>query len=609
MARKQTTARPATFAAPTGRRVSNTNLAAPTRDGPPGAFVLRNFWPGADTCLLRRGSKRHATLGDGSLPVVKLMTYANGNNQHLFAATADAIYDVTTVADPMVGLSPVVSGFANGAWSWEQMMTSGGDVFLVCVNGADDMQIFDGTHWWGIDDKNIDKLTFNTKTGTFIVGATLTGATSGAHGTIVRVVGSGATGTIYVRGVTGGPFQAAETITGAGGGSAKADGAEQPYLIGITAGGTTPIATDQLAYVWSYQKRLFFIQKDSLKVWYLPIDQIGGAANVLQLGGEVPLGGALLFGSAWSLESSGSGGLSEQCAIVTTKGEVAVYAGNNPAGATSWQKVGTYRIGDPLGADAWIKAGGDLVIATTIGFIPLSQAVNRDMAVLAPAAVSYPIEPDWSRATMSMAFGWSCLTWTERQMVIVAPPPPSSGDPIFWVANARTGAWGEYTNWAAHCLGTFGGRLFFGTSDGQVIEANTGGSDQGAPYTGQIMPLYDTRRSSAAKKYPLQAKVTTRGPYKQARPSVSMMFDYSEKLPAVPSAVMVDAATLWGTAVWGDATWGADRVREVASHWSSVGGEGYAMTPLVQVTSGSDIPIDVEVIQVDLTYDLAGIVT
>jgi hypothetical protein len=68
-------------------------------------------------------------------------------------------------------------------------------------------------------------------------------------------------------------------------------------------------------------------------------------------------------------------------------------------------------------------------------------------------------------------------------MVLVAPPTPAGGTSQMFVSNARTGAWGLFTGWNVTCLQLFGDRLFFGSTNGLIIEAEVTGADQGLPYT------------------------------------------------------------------------------------------------------------------------------
>jgi hypothetical protein len=614
-----------TFPAATAGWISNQNLAAP-RSSPQGAAVLENVFPTATGGEVRRGSAIYATLEDETKPVTALFSYNNGNNKKLFAANDEKIYDITVITSPVnyrlvdddgnyivddlgnflgessTGELDVVVGQTGGNWIVTQFATTGG-VYLVAVNGEDEMQLYDGTTWYPINGEAINSLNYDAETLPFTAGATLTGGTSGATATIIRVTDNGTTGTLLIGNVTGGPFQNNEIISG-GGGSATADGTISTLFVAVTG-----IATSSLSYVWSYKNRLFFIEKDSMNAWYLPIDAIGGALTKFPMGGVFPSGGSLLFGASWSLDSSGDGGLSEQCIFVTTEGEVAVYQGDNPSTAATWSKVGTYRIGKPLGPQAWIRAGGDLVIATDIGAVPLSQAIQRDYAALSPSAVSFPIETAWNEAVaLRRSENWHCVVWPERQMVVVSIPTVNEQPPAMYVANARTGAWANFTGWSGTCLEVFNGRMFFGSQSGKVIEAYVTGLDEGSTYTAVYVPLFTDLGNSGALKIAEIARLVTRSA-QDINPQLSVMLDYVVDLPASPSAAPIAAGSEWDVGVWDVSVWGQETAKKIQQNWTSVGGVGYALAPAAQITSGSIIPLDCELIRLELTYDTADIVS
>lgn len=620
----QTPATLMSFPAAVAGWLSNQSLAAP-QPGPQGAVVLENIFPTATGGVIRRGSAVYATLGAGDIPVTALFSYNNGNNRRLFASTATTVYDITVVTsafnyilstddgDDIVtddgdyigqlstsGLE-VIEGQNGGLWVDTQFATTGG-TFLVIVNGEDPLQIYDGALWFPIDQYGIYTLSFDAEVTPFEVGETITGGTSGATGFVAHVETDGSAGILYLADALG-TFQNNETITSASG-EATVDGVAVAYYTGIDG-----VPTEDLDYVWVYKNRLFFVEKDSMNAWYLPIDQIGGDAEVFPLGGVFTLGGKLAFGAAWSLDSSGSGGLSEQCVFVSDQGEVAVYQGNDPSSAENWNKVGTYRIGRPLGPNAWIRAGGDLVIATDIGFVPLSQAIQRDAAALSPSAVSFPIETAWNEAvSFRRSTPWNAIVWPESQMVVVALPTVNEQPPEMYVANARTGAWAKFTNWNGTCLEVFNGRLFFGSTDGKVVEANITGLDQGQTYTAVYVPLFVDFGNPGARKIPRIARAVTRGPQDIA-PQISVAEDYIVNLPSPPSASPVQGGSQWGVGLWGAAVWGQASSPRVQQSWTSVSGYGYALAVTLQITSGSLIPLDTEVIRLELTFETADIIT
>jgi hypothetical protein len=293
----------------------------------------------------------------------------------------------------------------------------------------------------------------------------------------------------------------------------------------------------------------------------------------------------------------------------TTEGEVAAYQGIDPGTATSWEKVGTYRIGRPMGNKGLIKAGGDLVIATTVGFISLAQAAQNDYAALGRLAVSYPIEDEWAKATTERgANDWRCQVWPNGQMVVVCPPTPLGGVPVSFIANSNTGAWCKFTGWDVTATEVFNGGLYYGTSDGRVCVGWVGGNDEGQPYVGRILPLYDDLGSPGSLKIVRNARVVKRSAY-ASNEGVSARFNYDLNFPAAPNPSPVTAENEWDNAIWDASVWDAERGAVVTGNWRSVGGSGHDVSIALQVTSNSSAPIDVEIIRTDLTFMIAGIVT
>lgn len=541
--------KPYTIPAPTLGIIANANPAQPPAGG---AAVLENFIPRATDALLRRGSQLYHIVSDGAEDVVSLFTYKNGNNDKMFASTPTGIYDVTTsgglgqeyftdglgnefVSDtgdhfiPSTVLSPpLVSALTSGDWSTVQFATPGG-VFLDMVNGSDTKLVYDGTNFLPVAATSIYALNYVTETAPFTAGKTLTGVTSSATGFIVKVIDNGSTGTIWINAVTG-AFLASEVIHDNNGTPGGATTSGVPTLL---IGGMTGVDLTKLNFNWVHQQRIFYIQKDSLSAWYLPAASISGAAVELPLGGVFSLGGSLLFGSTWSLET-GAGGLQEQCAFFTTEGEVAVYQGTDPSTVSTWSKVGIYRIGKPLGRDAHFRGGGDVVVSTDIGLIPLSSALQKDFSVLAPSAVSAQIETIWNNEVVIRgASNWHCQVWSENQIVVINPPVINNLASVLYVVNLRTGAWGKFTGWNANCMAVFRGRLFFGSTLSQVVEANVTGTDMGQPYTGVYVPLFSDLGAPATKTTGMTRVIAQSfGPLDE---KLSMHAEFSVNLPAVPA--------------------------------------------------------------------------
>lgn len=615
--------------APVAGWVSNRALSTPESIEGPGAAILDDFFPRSTGVALRRGKARYATLENEELDVEALFTYHNGTAERLFAANETSIYNVSSVVFPEAqdiatedddtlgdGLGNVFGwdstaglvvseGYTSGDWSTIQFATTGG-IFLIGVNGTDEGFIYDGTDIFPFVAGGVWTLAFDAETDAFTVGDDITGGTSGATATIVSVDSDGSTGTLVLRDITG-TFADNEAITGLLSGSADVDGTQASAAPGADFGS---LSSADMSFVWAYKNRLYFAQNDSLSAWYLPVDQVGGAATEFPMGGVFSNGGSLIFGQRWSLESGAEGGLSEQNIFVTTEGEVAIYQGSSPDEAATWSLVGVYRIGAPLGKRAYLRGGGDIAIATTVGLVPLSKAIQLDVTALNNATVSYKIADAWTDAlTFRGEQDWQCIVWPQKKMAIVAPPDlAGSSSPVMFVTNTETGAWGRYRNWQGLCFAVYRGQLYFGSPAGQIFQAEVGGLDDGDTYSGAVVPLFSDLGFAAGIKVGKAVRARVRATTTIVD-DTTMLSDFDLNLPPVPDATPPFGSNQWGSAVWGESKWDAATPSVINQEWRSAGEVGYSLAPCYQVTSGAPAPIDVELIDFESLHTTAEALT
>ncbi len=398
------------------------------------------------------------------------------------------------------------------------------------------------------------------------------------------------------------------------------DGSSWTQITGVSSPAITGVTTSDLSAVWTYRDRLFFVQKDSLKAWYLPVESVGGAALDINLAGVFQKGGSLLFGATWSLDAGD--GVDDKCVFVSDLGEVAIYEGANPSNAdpeadvAPWRLVGRYDITEPLGKNAHMQAGGDLLIATVDGIVPISEAIRKDVAALSLSAISRPIEPDWkkeSRARLA-ASPWEFMKWPDRNMAVVSLPHTVGGDQAYnFVVNLQTGAWAKYTGWDIQAMALFGAGAYFGDSSGSVFAMESSGKDDTSSYLCKFSGLFDHLGSIAAHKNITMARATfiSKAPF---TPKVSITTDYATTFPTAPSAVADGGVSaLWGTGVWGTSKWGEGSAESalrstVSTRWVSVSKTGFAVAPQVQVTVGNNRKPDAELIALDVLYETGNTV-
>lgn len=377
------------------------------------------------------------------------------------------------------------------------------------------------------------------------------------------------------------------------------DGASTPAITGVT--------TSDLIHVWSFANRLFFVKKNSMEAWYLPVDSIGGAAASFSLAGIFKKGGTLLFGAKWSMDAGD--GLDDKCVFVSSEGEVAVYEGTNPSSAADWRKAGVYQITKPLGRNAKTTAGGDLLIATEVGIVPLSEAVRRDIAALELGAISKTIAPYWqSQAQALSALPWEIIKVPQRNVMIVSQP--SATDPVgsCLVANLQTGAWSRITGWHTRCMAVFSDDGYFGADDRCVYQMEAGGSDDGDSYTCVYLGQHEDMGAPA-----LQKTVTQMRPVFQAAnpilPLLKAVPDYDETIGAPPSSVPNFPSGIWDEGTWDSSLWDSGEATIAAAQWVAIGVTGYVIAPLLQLTFGVTPVPKVELVAIDAAFRVGALVT
>lgn len=575
------------FPGPTLGWVSDHNLAM---SQPGGAVILDNIFPTATGGILRRGCQQQASLADA-----EILTALTGT------------FDLTEESTTVTGSGTL----AESELEEGSIIKIGGVNYTVDTISSDTSFTIVGGAEASVSGASGELVSFISDAEVKSLFAYQTGTTerlfAGCDGQIFNVSVSGTPTAEYA--VTDGYWSVAQYTSTDGTSYLRgANGTDTPFVYDGSTFGTSPALTfdvsesttaDQLSYVWVYKNRFFFIQDGTLDAWYLPVGQIGGELAKFSLGGVFPLGGSLVFGATWSQETGD--GLSSMCLFVTSNGEAAVYAGDDPASVDSWAKVGVYQIGKPKGPNSYFRRGGDVVVATDIGVIPISQALQKDAVSLSPSAMSFPIEDEWNDYSRNRENAWAAVTWTEGRMVAIALPTASGQTPTWLVANARTGRWARFTGWDASSLATFAGGLYFGSPDGFVYQAQTGGSDDGDPYVGVYVPSFDQLGVKGVKTAQM-ARAVLRS-QRQVNLKISVHSDFRLKLPPAPAASEEGSTDVWGVGKWGEVVWGSQTSDPyIQDSWRSTVGEGEALTIAHQVTSSSVVPLDVEFVRTDVTF-------
>jgi hypothetical protein len=305
------------------------------------------------------------------------------------------------------------------------------------------------------------------------------------------------------------------------------------------------------------------------------------------LAGAATKGGKLLWGATWSLDAGD--GIDEKCIFATDQGELLIFTGTNPADPANWRQEGRYAISPPLGMNAHTSVGGDLLILTVDGIIPLSQAITKDAGQLELAMLTRTIKPLWRQEVLSKrAWAWTIKKWDEYGGLFITTPGDAPGNRHCLVANNVTGAWCRFVGWDVTAFIRLRADLFFGTQDGLIMQADRTGYDDGMPYVATLVGGWETFGAQANQVVWHQARASFHSsPGQPFQPQLSATADYVVTIPPPPPAGPdFGLLEVWDEGTWDHARWdqpGQPQPPVRNTGWVSIGRTGFAHAPIVQV--------------------------
>jgi hypothetical protein len=426
-----------------------------------------------------------------------------------------------------------------------------------------------------------------------------------ASGNIYDVTAAGVVGAAVVTGLTNSRFQYINFGTAGNYELMLVNGQDKMQLYDGSTwredGDTTTVTgfdTADAAHINNFKNRVWFIEKDSMNAWYLPVSSFGGAANNIDLSGLFKMGGSLMAMGNWTIDNAA--GVDDYAVFITTEGEVALYKGTDPTSAATWALVGTFRMGRPLGRRCMCKAGADVLVITTDGAFPLSKALLTDRSQTNLAAtdkISTLINAD--TRTYFNNFGWQPIIYPEGNKLIINVPRIESTDSIQYVMNTQHGAWCRFTGWDAACFEVMDNNLFYGTT-GAVVQCDVGSDDNGANISGYIQQAFNFFGAKGMQKIFKMAR-----PIFQSEsyvfPTVRMNVDFDITQRSALQSQIIGVGAEWDVAEWDTADWALGDV--ISKDWQSITGIG--------ISGGLNISTNmkgtnIQWISTDVIYEVGG---
>lgn len=350
--------------------------------------------------------------------------------------------------------------------------------------------------------------------------------------------------------------------------------------VATAATGFTGPTLTTLQTITQVRDRLWVTRTNTADVSYGGIGAVTGALTAFQLS-QIASGGKCMDVGAWSRDAGD--GADDFTVFVMSTGQVIVYQGNP---ATNFSLVGKYWAPAPVGPDCTIQVGGELVIMTVSGPVPVSAIIAGN--AFKPEALAYwgKIAPSWAAdfRLYGANAGWNASFINGLVSFVI--PTGSTSNKVY-VLNTRNSAWTIYTKMPVAMFAEFNGATYFGSSTSNDVYRHAGGSDAG-------MSIETVARQGWT--YPTGAKRAM--VYTMMRPNITpsascqAQFQVDTDFLLFPITAPVENISAesegaeWDEEFWDDPDWAGEPTTDRL--WYSIYGKGRAVAPVVKTFSTAD---------------------
>lgn len=364
---------------------------------------------------------------------------------------------------------------------------------------------------------------------------------------------------------------------------------------GTAAGQIEGVDPAKLCHVMAFKKRLWFVEKDSTRAWYLPVSQITGKVTSFDFGEQFPHGGHLAELENWTVD--GGVGVDDYLIAISSQGDVVVYKGTDPNSAADFALHGVWYVGAlPNSRRCCVNTGGDIHILSHYGITPLSILLAaKDMAQLEQGRLSYLISPLIARLMRDYATlpGWQInMIPKEELMLIRVPQGALDFGGQFLALKLGTGAWCVLKDLPYTDFVSIDSAVFAGTNDSRVVRAFDGpldnvliGQKTGLSIQCVVTPAFQSMGT------PGQQKV-----FKLIRPTfittftpsleIQILTDYGPPKASVTPTLPDLTQSYWDEDRWDVAKWSG--IQEPITEWLGCHGVGFAGTSQLNYKTGGD---------------------
>lgn len=362
---------------------------------------------------------------------------------------------------------------------------------------------------------------------------------------------------------------------------------------GTTADTWKNVDPKKLVSCVAHQHRLWAVEKDSTRAWYLPPEQVWGVAESFDFGGNFNRGGFLQSLETYTVDSGY--GPNDYLAAISSAGEVSLYQGIDPGSLDTWKLIGVFYVGATFTRRCSTKFGGDFALLTQYGMVTMNSILQPATDSVLNNALSQKIQYLMSAVITEGASraGWSITTYPSANMMVINVPGLDISQNFQLVYNTLTKAWAQFDGMTATCWQVIYDTLAFGTT-GKVYRAWEGNLDNvkldnsgGEEITAQCQQAFSYfQLPGSTKHFKMFRPTFVYGGRFDYKAGANMDFNFDGQPP--PAAFTTADLGIWDVSKWDStARWAGGNQSD--KKWVSIVGYGYAAAIRITVKTGSDL--------------------
>lgn len=321
----------------------------------------------------------------------------------------------------------------------------------------------------------------------------------------------------------------------------------------ISAGGT--LITNQIDNISSFKRSIFFVKKNSMSFFFLPIDSITGVVSEFPVGGLFNKGGKLVACGTWTID--GGQGMDDYSVFITDQGQAAIYQGTDPSSASTWLLKGIYDLAPPIGKKCFCRFGGDLLVLTRRGLFSMTRTL-RDKMMIQSAALSDAVGEAFTRsaAITGDLEGWEVIEFPTYNAIVCNVPQGQYTTSHQYVMNTKTGAWCRFKGWDAFSFAFFNNKLYMGMA-GKIGQAFVPGNDFNASITAEARTAFNyySPRSRLKSWKLLRPNLLIGG---SCAVNIALDTDFSAGTDYGAAVFNSTTEARWDAANWGSSAWSSE---------------------------------------------------